>query len=314
MLYALYFILSTWIFQPRTNFAEAPWAKMFNKFNKIKMQKQEITTNKEKKPKNRKVSAGSTFSLEKELLEQGFDAVIGVDEAGRGPLCGPVVACAVVLRNFQFSIFNFQSNSNEKIFNDPMWELVRDSKKLSEKQREKVFDFIHENFHVGVGLCNHETVDRINILEASFLAMKKAVQELQRNIKKESSISYKLPASTRGDSSSTRGGEAKSCVLVDGNKVIPNFSMEQKAVVGGDKIVKSISAASIIAKVTRDRMMMEMHTKYPQYGFDKHKGYGTKMHMDALSKYGPCEIHRQSFAPVTRLLRTADRKKEALDN
>ncbi len=284
---------------------------MFNKFNKIKMQEQEITTNKESKPKNRKVSAGSTFNLEKELVEQGYDAVIGVDEAGRGPLCGPVVAAAVLLRNSEFRILNFESNPNEKIFNDPMWELVRDSKKLSKKQREKVFDFIHENFHVGVGLCNHETVDRINILEASFLAMKKAVSDLAKNVKTskrqndecENPISYKLTA--------------KSCVLVDGNKKIPNFSMEQKAVVGGDKIVKSISAASIIAKVTRDRIMLEMHAKYPQYGFDKHKGYGTKMHMDALSKHGPCEIHRQSFAPVTRLLRNAGRKKPkktAIDN
>lgn len=250
----------------------------------------------------------STFSLEKELAQKGFDFVIGVDEAGRGPLCGPVVACAVALRNNQFpitndqTIFNNQKSNGQKprtTNHEPrttdMWDLVRDSKKLSEKQREKAFDFIQENFYVGTGLCNHETIDRINILEASFLAMKKAVQELQRKIKNESPISYKL--------------EARSCVLVDGNKVIPNFSMEQKAVIGGDKIVKSISAASIVAKVTRDRMMMEMHAKYPQYGFDKHKGYGTKLHMDALAKYGPCEIHRQSFAPVTRLLSIAGRKK-----
>lgn len=248
------------------------------------MQEQEITTNKESKPKNRKVSAGSTFNLEKELVEQGYDTVIGVDEAGRGPLAGPVVAAAVLLRNSEFRILNFESNSNEKIFNDPMWELVRDSKKLSEKQREKVFDFIHENFHVGVGLCNHETVDRINILEASFLAMKKAVSDLVRNKSKVESLKYKV--------------DEKIVILVDGNKKIPNFSLEQKTVVGGDKIVKSISAASIIAKVTRDRIMLEMHDKYPMYGFDKHKGYGTKMHMDALSKHGPCEIHRQSFAPV----------------
>ena len=91
--------------------------------------------------------------------------------------------------------------------------------------------------------------------------------------------------------------------------MIPNFSGEQKAVIGGDKIVKSISAASIIAKVTRDRFMMEMHKKYPQYGFDKHKGYGTKLHMAMLEEFGPCEIHRQSFAPVTRLLHTVGRKK-----
>lgn len=248
-----------------------------------------------------------TFNLEKELAQQGYDFVIGVDEAGRGPLCGPVVACAVTLRNFKFSILNFQSNSNDKIFNDPMWNLIRDSKKLSEKQREKVFDFIHENFHVGVGLCNHETVDRINILEASFLAMKKAIASLKRAIPNDKfpmtieaqNYNDKNFNNTKYDIQNTRY-----IVLVDGNKVIPNFSMEQKAVIGGDRIVKSISAASIVAKVTRDRMMMEMHEKYPQYGFDKHKGYGTKLHMDALAKYGPCEIHRKSFAPVKKALMT----------
>jgi len=287
------------------------------------MQKQEITTNKENKPKNRKVSAGSTFNLEKELLEQGFDAVIGVDEAGRGPLCGPVVAAAVLLRNNQSpsnkiqTITNDQGSNNQTEENTPntryqipdtnMWELVRDSKKLSEKQREKVFDFIHENFHVGVGLCNHETVDRINILEASFLAMKKAVVSLKREMTND-----KLPMTNKFQNQNDKEfkntkyqiQDTRYIILVDGNKIIPNFSMEQKAVVGGDKIVKSISAASIIAKVTRDRIMLEMHDKYPMYGFDKHKGYGTKMHMDALSKHGPCEIHRQSFAPVKKALKT----------
>ena len=173
----------------------------------------------------------STFSFEKELAEKGYNFVIGVDEAGRGPLCGPVVACAVALRNLQFPIYNFQSSSNNQKSNEQkpkttnhelrtteMWDLVRDSKKLSEKQREKVFDFIQENFYVGVGLCNHETIDRINILEASFLAMKKAVQDLQRNIKKEN---------TKYDIQNTRY-----MILVDGNKIIPNFSMEQKAVIG----------------------------------------------------------------------------------
>lgn len=94
---------------------------------------------------------------------------------------------------------------------------------------------------------------------------------------------------------------AKKIILLDGNKQISNFSGEQKAIVSGDKLVKSISAASIVAKVTRDRMMLEFHEKYPEYGFDKHKGYGTKFHMDALQKNGPCPIHRQSFAPVRNL-------------
>lgn len=222
----------------------------------------------------------SNFELEKILIEKGYGSIIGTDEVGRGPLCGPVVAAAVALKN-QLLVSSFQESKE--------WDLVRDSKKLSEKQREEVFDFIHKHFHVGIGLCDHKTIDRINILEASFLAMKKAIQELERNVAREKPENQKL--------------KAKSCVLVDGNKKIPNLSMEQMAVIGGDKTVKSISAASIIAKVTRDRMMADFHEKYPQYELDKHKGYGTKIHMEALLKYGPCEIHRQSFAPVKKALK-----------
>lgn len=229
----------------------------------------------------------ATFDVEKELLRQGYGLVLGVDEAGRGPLAGPVVAAAVILKKYE--ILNQKSETNQNDQNTKMWDLVRDSKKLSEKQREKIFDFIYENFYVGIGLCNHETIDRINILEASFLSMKKAVQELMRNT--ELARPYNL--------------ESRTCILVDGNKQIPNFSYEQKVIIGGDGLSKSIAAASIIAKVTRDRIMMEAHEKYPVYGFDKHKGYGTKLHMGVLSEYGPCEIHRKSFAPVTRLLRNA---------
>jgi ribonuclease HII len=242
----------------------------------------------------------STFDLEKKLFKKGFNIIIGTDEVGRGPLCGPVVAAAVMLRNFQFPISNFQSSTNEQIFNDPMWDLVRDSKKLSEKQRESVWNFIHENFYIGIGLCDHETIDRINILEASFLSMKKAVQDLLRKIPNDKNqMSNKFQnENTKYDIQNT-----KYMILVDGNKKIPNFSYEQRAIIGGDKLVKSISAASIVAKVTRDRIMADFHLKYPQYGLDKHKGYGTKLHMDALTKYGPCPIHRKSFAPVKKALK-----------
>ena len=236
----------------------------------------------------------STFEIEKKLLSEGCSFVIGVDEAGRGPLAGPVVAGAVMLRNFpacnvvasagrQFPISNFQTSSNVQISNDKildeerMWNLIKDSKKLSEKRREEVFDFIHKNFYVGVGICNHETIDRVNILEATFLAMKKAIGELKKQIKNQ--------------------GE-KMIILVDGDKIIPNFSCAQKSIVSGDKLVKSISAASIIAKVTRDRMMDEFDKKYPAYQFAKHKGYGTQIHVAALKLNGPCEIHRRTFAPV----------------
>ncbi|MFA6382922.1 MAG: ribonuclease HII [Parcubacteria group bacterium] len=225
----------------------------------------------------------STFDLENALSADGYKFIIGIDEAGRGPLAGPVIASAVALRNFQFPSAsrrtNFQTNSNNQISNDKNWDFVRDSKTLSEKQREKMFDFVHEHFYVGVGICDHETIDRVNILEATYLAMKTALSDLRGK------INYK---------------DWRHIIVVDGNKKIPNLSLEQKAIVNGDRLVKSISAASIIAKVTRDRIMLEMHAKYPEYNFAQHKGYGTKMHFAMLEKNGPCEIHRRSFAPVKK--------------
>ena len=210
----------------------------------------------------------ATFIQEEELLVSGFDFVLGIDEAGRGPLAGPVVASVVAIKEF----------ANLDLA-DKKWNFIRDSKTLSEKQREAMFDFIHEYFHVGVGICDHKTIDRMNILEATFLAMKKALTDFQN---KQREIVRN-----------------KNCiVLVDGNKIIPSFSLEQKAVVSGDKLVKSIAAASIIAKVTRDRIICEADKLYPEYGFMAHKGYGTKKHFEALKKYGPCEIHRRTFAPV----------------
>ncbi len=220
----------------------------------------------------------STFILEKDFASRGFTHIIGTDEVGRGPLCGPVLACAAMYKDASFEI----PADKQKQF-----DLIRDSKKLSEKQREEIFDFIQEHFYLGIGLCDHETIDRINILEASFLSMKKAIQELKRNMKE----------GVWGDI------EPKYIILVDGNKTIPNLSMQQYAVIGGDKLAKSISAASIVAKVTRDRMMKEFANKYPQYGLEKHMGYGTKQHMQALVVYGPCEIHRKSFAPVKKALK-----------
>lgn len=250
------------------------------------------------KNKAKKVKLESTFEIEKKLLANGYDFVVGIDEAGRGPLAGPVVASAVAVRDFQ-SIYDENTPSvlrtsppqrggeeNGRKFlceggeERAMWNLVKDSKKLSEKRREEVFEFIQKNFYVGVGICNHETIDRVNILEATFLAMKKAVGDLKSQL----------------DAAGHK--ESKIIILVDGDKAIPNFSPEQKAIIGGDKIVKSISAASIIAKVTRDRMMLEFDKKYPNYQFAKHKGYGTKIHIEALKLNGACPIHRKSFAPV----------------
>ncbi|OGI16554.1 MAG: ribonuclease HII [Candidatus Moranbacteria bacterium RIFCSPHIGHO2_02_FULL_40_12b] len=245
----------------------------------------------------------SNFNLEKKLLSSGYDFVIGIDEAGRGPLAGPVVASAVAYKFFNTA----PACGHPSLIKEGMGEvlakefnLIRDSKMLSEKQREKIFDFILENFYVGVGICDHKTIDRINILEASFLAMKAALTSLKSKIKNQNA---KLQFKNQNDLSNTKYQipDTRYIILVDGNKVIPNLSIEQRAIVNGDKIVKSISAASIIAKVTRDRLMREMHKKYPNYCFDRHKGYGTRQHFAMLRKHGPCEIHRRSFAPVKKL-------------
>lgn len=210
------------------------------------------------------------FDLEKALIADGYSLVIGIDEAGRGPLAGPVVACAAAARSLEPS-----GNEDE-------WKLVRDSKTLSERQRGIAFDFVKENFQIGIGICDHETIDRLNILEATFLAMKKALTELSNGL---------------------REIEGRRMIIVDGSLEIPNLSAEQRPVVSGDSLSKSIAAASIIAKVTRDRIMLEADERYPLYGFRKHKGYGTKLHMDLLAKHGPCEIHRRSFDPVKKALR-----------
>lgn len=211
----------------------------------------------------------TTFEKERERALLGHRFVIGIDEVGRGPLAGPVVAAAVWYKQADFSI-------PENLAKD--FALIRDSKKLSEKQREKIFDVIQEHFEVGIGIVNAETIDRVNILQATFLAMKSALSQLLKKLPQEAD---------------------KQCMLlIDGNQLLPSCSYAQEAVIGGDGVAKSIAAASIIAKVTRDRMIADYDTEYPGYGFAKHKGYGTKAHMDALRRLGPAPIHRMSFKPV----------------
>jgi ribonuclease HII len=189
--------------------------------------------------------------------------VAGIDEAGRGPLAGPVVAGAVIVR----------PEIVDQVRSKPEFKLIRDSKTLSAKQREKAYDFIVENFEWGIGLSDEKTIDRINILQATFLAMKKAISDVKRKIEGDIEV-----------------------ILIDGRSPVPNISIFQESIVSGDKHIFSISAASIIAKVTRDRMMVEFDKKFPQYGFAKHKGYGTKEHFEMIGKYGLCGIHRKSFA------------------
>lgn len=190
------------------------------------------------------------YKLESELHEQGFASVCGVDEAGRGPLCGPVVAAACILPDGLFI------------------EGLNDSKKLTPKKREALYDFICEN---AIAYCiaeaSVEEIDRLNILEADLLAMRRAIDGL----------------AVKAD-----------FALIDGN-VARDFQIPARAIVKGDATSPSIAAASILAKVTRDRQCVELDRAYPQYGIAKHKGYGTKVHMEALRKYGPAPIHRKQF-------------------
>ena len=189
--------------------------------------------------------------------------VIGVDEAGRGPLVGSVVAGAVA----------FPSGF--------ILEGLTDSKKLSEKKREELYDVItHECFWTSAQ-CDSREIDQINILEATMLAMKRAVVQLQGQLK---------------------NNEEVFSIIVDGNRC-PDIK-NCRAIVKGDLTEPTISAASVIAKVTRDRQMIELDQIYPEYGFSRHKGYGTKEHLEALSKYGPIDRqHRLTFAPIKNLIR-----------
>jgi len=179
-----------------------------------------------------------------------YGVVCGTDEAGRGPLCGPVVAGACILPK------------------EYVPDGLDDSKKLSEKKREKLFDEITSNaLSYGIGVSTAQEIDEMNILNASLLAMRRAIENLNTKV---------------------------DFILVDGC-ITRGFDIPCQAVVGGDALSPSIAAASIIAKVTRDRLMIEMDEKFPQYGLKKHKGYPTKAHKLAVYKYGPCEEHRRSF-------------------
>jgi ribonuclease HII len=195
--------------------------------------------------------------FEKHLWSTGIPLVAGIDEAGRGPLAGPVVAAAAVLPA-EFSLAG-----------------LNDSKQLTEAVREQFFEALTAPGKLvcySVGLAEPAEIDRLNILRATFLAMERAVTALP----------------LRPDH-----------LLIDGLPV-PGFQQPQTAIVGGDAKSMSIAAASVIAKVTRDRMMKKWHSEFPLYDFDQNKGYGTRAHLESLQIHGPCPIHRRSFAPVTQ--------------
>lgn len=188
---------------------------------------------------------------ERTAREEGFSLVCGVDEAGRGPLAGPVFAAAVILPP------------------DTLIEGVNDSKKLSEKKRDALFDVICQKaLAYGIAAADEAEIDEVNILNATYLAMRRAVAMLD---------------------------PAPDLIIVDGNRLPPELPAEGRTLIKGDALCHSIACASILAKVSRDRFMLAMAEKYPQYSFEKHKGYGTAAHIEALRQHGMCPIHRRSF-------------------
>lgn len=207
----------------------------------------------------REIKKAAKLQAEKERIEamrefeekyDSFSYICGIDEAGRGPLAGPVVAGAVVLPKGKRILY------------------VNDSKKLSEKKREELFDVIKEEaLSFGLGIVSPERIDEINILQATYEAMREAVNKL--------SVSPDI-------------------LLIDA-VTIPGIDIRQVPIIKGDAKSLTIASASILAKVTRDRIMAEYDLQYPEYGFAKHKGYGTKAHIDAIRQFGPCPIHRKTF-------------------
>lgn len=203
---------------------------------------------------------------EKRQWSKGYKYVVGIDEAGRGPLAGPVVSGAVLILEKDFEEI-------KKI------KSVKDSKKLSEKKREEVYlNLVNKpKLKWGIGIVSEKVIDKINILEATKLSMIKAVKDLEK--KNHVKVDF---------------------LILDGKMKI-DLDVDQESIIKGDDKVFSVSAASIIAKVTRDRLMIKYDKKYPAYNFKKHKGYGTKEHLRNIKKNGICKIHRKSFAPINQI-------------
>lgn len=199
--------------------------------------------------------------IEEEFYEKGVTSIAGIDEAGRGPLAGPVVVACVVMPK------------------DSMIEGVNDSKKVSEKKREKLYEQITEEaLGYGVGIISQEEIDRINILNATKEGLTAAIKEMEKDLQEKQ-----------------RGFEKPEIILVDALTKIDTDHIPYKSIIKGDAKSYSIAAASIVAKVTRDRIMRAWDEVYPMYGFEKHKGYGTAAHIAAIKEYGLCPLHRRSF-------------------
>ncbi len=199
--------------------------------------------------------------IEENLYLKGIKSICGIDEAGRGPLAGPVVVASVIMPK------------------DSMIEGVNDSKKVSEKKREVLYEqIIEESIAYGVGIIDQNEIDRINILNATKEGLTACIKDLEKNLKEKN-----------------RGFEKPEIILVDALTKIDTDGISYQSIIKGDSKSYSIAAASIIAKVTRDRIMRQWDEVYPVYGFEKHKGYGTKMHIDAIKQYGLCPLHRKTF-------------------
>lgn len=206
--------------------------------------------------KNRALGVQDIYEFDQSLRKQGFKIIAGIDEAGRGPLAGPVVAAAVILPS------------------DMKFDGLRDSKMVPEKERETIFwDLICNTIDIGIGVVDPDMIDRINIRNATIVAMKKAIKDLL----------YR-----------------PNLLLIDAIE-ISDIEIDQISLIKGEMKSASIAAASIVAKVTRDKLMYHYDSLYPQYGFGKHKGYATKEHIAKIIEHGPCEIHRKSFDRVMSL-------------
>ncbi len=198
--------------------------------------------------------------------------LVGIDEVGRGPLAGPVTAAAVTINSANIK---YQKSKIKNISKE-----IKDSKRLSSKKREEIYKILKNQPEVewGIGRVSEKVIDKINILQATKLAMVRATRNLENKI-----------------------GRKINFLIIDGNFSI-DLAIPQKSIIKGDEKVFLIKLSSVIAKITRDKMMLRYHKKYPKYRFDKHKGYGTKLHLESLEKYGPSKIHRKSFRPVRELL------------
>ena len=245
-------------------------------------------------------------SLERKLFADGYEQIIGIDEVGMGCLAGPVVVCAVSLNK------DFYKKSHKKL------RRLRDSKMLLPHQRE---NFAREllkfkNLKFKISYCYPKTIDKLNIYQAARKAMRRAVKKLSGKSAIRPTLDPRLFAarrsflvgalarleSPREFSSGCMADLLKTIVLIDGKTIVQGLPLEQMAIVKGDRKVFAIACASIIAKVFRDKMMIKYAKKFPGYGFEKHKGYGTKEHRAQLAKLGSCAIHRKSFAPVFKLV------------